>query len=424
VTGSKFRRGVVALATLPAMLVAAPAMGARPHRIFDRPLAGAISGALAPDGTIVVAGATGWPGPRRLRDAVVRKLSPDGRRVLWTTRLGGSRDEYVEDVAVGPDGDIWATGTTNSPDFPELRPNYGPVATFTGYPVRSPLFVARLSRDGAVLNSDVLTQAGEAVYGRIALDRAGNAFLVGYVYPAQVPALPPGPVQPRSGGSWEVFVSKLDRGWNPQWQTFLGGDRQDRPTALTVDGRGDLVIAGATFSDDYPTDAPFQPAPGGRGDGFISVLSADGTRLLGSSYFGGDGLEDLRGLAISRRGTIVISGTSRSQGLPGARLHRRWRYFTLGLSSDAHARLAVFHAARSSQLIVDGARNIWLHSESSLWGISGTGKPTTRRLYLRGLPFNVVVARHTVLGVGRIVHNNRCVVSSCPTRVAVFRIPG
>ncbi len=63
------------------------------------------------------AGATGkWDG-----DGVLAILSPDGRRLLYATFLGGKGADLIRSLAIGPGGEIWLVGSTSSPDFPVTR---------------------------------------------------------------------------------------------------------------------------------------------------------------------------------------------------------------------------------------------------------------------------------------------------------------
>lgn len=59
-------------------------------------------------------------------DAFVTKLSPDGGTTLFTTFLGGSREDRATAVALDKSGNILVTGTTNSRDFYGAQSDVGP----------------------------------------------------------------------------------------------------------------------------------------------------------------------------------------------------------------------------------------------------------------------------------------------------------
>lgn len=73
-----------------------------------------------------------------------------------------------------------------------------------------------------------------------------------------------------------------------EWSTFLGGSNREEihGLALTSDGSGDVVVAGHTFSSDFPTPT----SPDARGASplipFVARLNASGTELVYATLFG------------------------------------------------------------------------------------------------------------------------------------------
>lgn len=65
---------------------------------------------------------TAFCGPGGSGDAFVTKLSPDGARFEYATKLGGSLTERGEAIAVDLTGAAYVTGFTNSDDFPTKQP--------------------------------------------------------------------------------------------------------------------------------------------------------------------------------------------------------------------------------------------------------------------------------------------------------------
>ncbi len=95
------------------------------------------------------------------------------------------------------------------------------------------------------------------------------------------------------GGSgpegFDVAIIKLSaNGTNRLYGTFLGGRGNEQPHSMIVDNDGNLVVAGRTSSDDFPTTSPVFGG-GGDEDIFIAKLSESGAALLGSRKIGGTG---------------------------------------------------------------------------------------------------------------------------------------
>src|SRR6185437_11063350 len=51
-------------------------------------------------------------------DAVIVKLEARTGRIVWATRIGGSRWDAAGDLEVAKDGSVYVLGQTESPDFP------------------------------------------------------------------------------------------------------------------------------------------------------------------------------------------------------------------------------------------------------------------------------------------------------------------
>ena len=81
-------------------------------------------------------GRGGFAGPTG--DAFVAKLNPAGTALLYSTYLGGSRDDSGQGIAVDTAGDAYVTGDTNSSDFPTHNPLQPKLPGFGN------LFVAKL----------------------------------------------------------------------------------------------------------------------------------------------------------------------------------------------------------------------------------------------------------------------------------------
>jgi len=51
-------------------------------------------------------------------DGLLVVLSPDGSKLIYATFLGGSGDDLIRSIAIGPDGEVYLVGSTSSRDFP------------------------------------------------------------------------------------------------------------------------------------------------------------------------------------------------------------------------------------------------------------------------------------------------------------------
>jgi gliding motility-associated-like protein len=131
-------------------------------------------------------------------------------------------------------------------------------------------------------------------------DDEGNLYSAGIVSSAGYPVKTGAYQTSFGGGSWDIGIMKFDSaGTRLIYATYLGGRSSETPQSLVVNHAGELLILGTTSSTNFPVTngstfsggnnfTPMDGVPYSNGsDLFVAKLSADGTRLLASTYFGG-----------------------------------------------------------------------------------------------------------------------------------------
>jgi len=86
-----------------------------------------------------------------------------------------------------------------------------------------------------------------------------------------------------------AIIKYSSDGKNRIWATYVGGKDNERPHSMIVDSANNLVFAGRTYSNDYPTSSTgySRTFKGGRADIVVTKISANGSSLIGSTYIGG-----------------------------------------------------------------------------------------------------------------------------------------
>lgn len=93
-------------------------------------------------------------------------------------------------------------------------------------------------------------------------------------------------------GGFDIGLQKISaNGTTRLYSTYLGGNGNEMPQSLIVDGQNNLIVAGRTNSPHnlpggYPTTGALT-GPGGSWDITITKLNATGTAILGSRRIGG-----------------------------------------------------------------------------------------------------------------------------------------
>jgi len=205
-------------------------------------------------------------------DGFVLKLDPTGSQLVYGTYLGSSGDEQGSAIAVDASGAAYVAGYTTSTGFPVTNGAYQ--TTYQGGDYDA--FVSKLSPDGATLvySTFIGSHGADEGWG-IAVDIAGNAYIVGDTDSDQFP-VSGGPAQATRKGGLEGTICEL----NPQgtalvYSSFLGGGGDDSVQAIALDAGGSAYLVGYTVSSDFPVTAGSQQttAGGGAADAFVVKYS-------------------------------------------------------------------------------------------------------------------------------------------------------
>ena len=283
--------------------------------------------ALDAEGNVVVVGRNDSPDfpatPGVLRpkpggrngDAMVVKLSGDGRRLMWATLLGGSDWDGLMGARVDKAGNVYLAGHTRSRDLPVT-----PGAAQARPGQQSDVYLACLTGDGRRLRycTYLAGDQNEFAEHRPALLPDGSVLLTGVTASGDFPVTR-GACQTARKGATDGFLVKLaPDGKKFTFCTLLGGSAGEFFLMPTVGPGGRIYMVGSTTSKDFPvTPGALQPKfGGGRDDAVLAVLSADGSKLIYATYLGGSGVELIRGLAVTAAGEVYLAGNSNSDDLP------------------------------------------------------------------------------------------------------------
>jgi hypothetical protein len=102
------------------------------------------------------------------------------------------------------------------------------------------------------------------------------------------------------------------------YSTYLGGSGGDQGLHIALDSSNNAYISGFTVSTNFPTANPVQAANASFQDAFVTKLNAAGSALVYSTYLGGEGNEQARGLAVDSAGSAYVTGFTNSPNFPTA----------------------------------------------------------------------------------------------------------
>jgi len=242
--------------------------------------------------------------------------------ITAATFLGGSGDDFIGSVVLDNAGNVYVCGWTNSSDFPTTAGAYDRTFYWSHGDTEGvvhDVFVSKLNGSLTKLLSSTYLGGDDSDWGlSIALDGTGNVVVTGATGSSDFPTTS-GAYDRSQNGSIDAFVLKLNSNLTTLIaSTYLGGLKQDFSHSLAQDDSGNVYLAGSTGSPDYPTTSgAYDRHLGSSGDAVISKLDNNLSRLLASTYLGGEfGSDGGRSLALDGRGNVYLTGGTGSVDFP------------------------------------------------------------------------------------------------------------
>jgi hypothetical protein len=237
----------------------------------------------------------------------------DESDLVWSTFVGGDAGDIGWDIAVGGNGEVYLTGSTNTEAFPTTAGAFD--STYNG---GGDIFVAKLDPSGSSLIYSTLVGGDSYDMAKsIAVDGAGRAYVTGETYSTDFPTTNGAFDETHNAGK-DVFVLRLNAvGSNLDFSTFLGGLEDDRGLGIAVSGAGAIYVTGQTYSRDFPTtEDAYDAAHNSGGDAFMAKLNATGSDLVYATVLGGNEDDSGRDIALDEFGNAHVTGYTMSADFP------------------------------------------------------------------------------------------------------------
>lgn len=261
-------------------------------------------------------------------DIGIVKLSSNGGSLLYGTYIGGTGLEQPHSLVCDNAGNLVIAGRTNSGNsFPVTGGATGMEGS--GYDI----VVTKLNAAGGLIGSKRIGGDGDdgvnistarspsslnQNYGddgrsEVILDAAGNILVASCTQSFNFPVRG-SPFQPVFGGGNQdgVLIKMTPNLGTVLFSGFLGGSGNDAAYVLTTAPNGNIYVAGGTESGagTFPGNetGTVGPVNSGSADGFVSVITPDGSNIVRSTFIGTNGIDQVFGIQFDNRGFPYITG--------------------------------------------------------------------------------------------------------------------
>jgi hypothetical protein len=230
--------------------------------------------------------------------------------LIYSTYLGGTGQDTGYGIALDQFGSAYVTGEAGSATFPTLNSNQ---ASGGGQDA----FVTKFNAAGsALVYSTFLGGNTGFEHGYdIAVDLAGNAYVVGTTIATDFPTTASG-LQPTklTGSSQDTsFVTRLNATGAIFYSTYLSGTQGSRGFGIATDGVGNAYVTGAAGSGFPVTASAFSSTT--FNTGFLTRLNTNASgagSLAYSTFLGPTGFAEGKGIAVDGLGNAYITGETNS----------------------------------------------------------------------------------------------------------------
>ena len=342
-------------------------------------------------------------------DIGIMKFNSTGTQRVYATYLGGTANDYPHSLFSDPQGNLVVMGRSYSADYPGKLaiPNTGGGADIvvTKLTVNGNAFIGSLRIGGAGVDGVNIEDQQEAArheprsliqnYGddsrsEVILDGNNNIYVAAQTSSADFPKVGAG--NHVFGGKQDGVVMKIDPTCNTLlWTSFIGGAEDDGAFVLAMNPiNGNLYVAGATASTTIQgsTSGTIQGTKSGGIDGFVTILTNDGSSYLKTTFLGTGATDIVYGIQFDRRGFPYVMGTTRGAwpivGNPGFH-NPNSKQFVGKMQPDLSAYIysTVFGNGSAQPnispvaFLVDRCENVYI----SGWGGNGGGDGNPNRPY-------------------------------------------
>lgn len=253
-------------------------------------------------------------------DGFVTKISPDGD-ILWSSYFGGAGTEYIHDMYINNQNEIWIAGWTDSNDMDTTLVTSGSQEQSWFF------YIAKFTSDGQIIKifrydlpvPYFFNEHVKKVY------LSENHFLIFAAVPEglegnemrkKLPRINP-LTENQEGNMYLYFADMQGQAIS---SGFFGGSKDKRDKirdALISPDHEQVYLIGQTFSADFPVRNAFQEeiSKNGKSDAFISCFDFKGT-LKWSSYLGGHQEDYAENILVDSEGRLFVTGRTESDNFP------------------------------------------------------------------------------------------------------------
>jgi len=238
-------------------------------------------------------------------DAMLIKFNPNGERT-WGTYFGGNEDDFFNKVVVGG-SDVYAIGSTQS--------NNLSINNSTNYSGNYDVLLTKFTSNGNIGFSRYFGGTEFDSGNSIAWDTTGDGYVYAIGSTKSSLATTKYAVQSSIGGFYDAAYYGTGKDGSTYVISYFGGESNDFGNDIFyVDNC--IYVVGSTISQTGIAKSGYQNSSNGKQEGYFAKINSE--NLLFGSYFGGNGNDDIRTIAVNKDKYYIAGFTESSSSISAA----------------------------------------------------------------------------------------------------------
>ncbi|WP_310991011.1 T9SS type A sorting domain-containing protein [Aequorivita marina] len=256
----------------------------------------------------------------------ISKIDNEGT-LLWSTFIGGNSFDYIRDIAMDDNDQVYFMGFSSSTDFPIVEKSgaYNE-ATNNGGLNEGVLF--QLDESDQLVWSTYYGGAGADQMSAMDMSPNGNLMIVGNTDSHDFPIVEKAGAYNSAvfdnADETQAVIMEFDEAGALIWSTFFGGTKYEQARTMQWDADGNFYVVGETESPDMPTtelpgayfsDELNNPVVFYLTDAFIVRFDAN-SNIDWATYYGGEKADLATAIDFDEQGNMWLGGATASQDFP------------------------------------------------------------------------------------------------------------
>lgn len=254
-------------------------------------------------------------------DAFIIKLDSNGSNLIFSTLVGGSKDDYGIAITINDENEAYITGyCTSDGNYPISSNAF--LKTSRG---KHDSFITQINSDGSDLIFSTYLSGSEDDFGQdILLFPNGKILVCGRTSSSDFLTTPNAFSRDYAeGDTSNAYFSIISaNGDQLEYSSFFGGSKEDGAYSVAFDQDFNIYLTGFTESTDldvsenaYDKILNYDFNLAGNSDAFLAKFNSTGNSLIYSTYFGGSSAERSYSVNIDDNNFAYIAGTTNSSDM-------------------------------------------------------------------------------------------------------------